>query len=210
MKALNIPFEEVLHKFGEEDFKQFSPTGTVPCLYEEIKSKKESLILWDSLAIVDHLSETYKNIWPNDKAARAWSRSACAEMHSGFTGIRNACSMSCGVRVKLKEQTPALLKDIARLEELWEEGLNQFGGPFLAGKNFSAVDAMFAPVVFRIQTYGLTLSDTAQNYIETILSHSAVKEWYDAAISEDFQELAHEEWINNAGTIERDFRAARK
>ncbi len=208
MKALNIPFKEELHKFGEEDFKQFSPTGTVPCLYDE--TRNETLIIWDSLAIVDHLAETHKNIWPENEKARAWSRSACAEMHSGFTGIRNTCSMSCGVRVKLHEETPDLLKDIARLNALWNEGLSTFGGPYLAGAHFTAVDSLYAPIVFRVQTYGLTLKDAAKNYVELMLAHPAMKEWYKDGINEDFQEQAHEEWIYNAGVVEKDLRVAKK
>ncbi len=208
MKALNIPFEEVLHKFGEENFKTFSPTATVPCLYDETNNEK--LILWDSLAIIDHLSEEYKKIYPENKAARAWSRSACAEMHSGFTGVRNTCSMSCGVRVKLHEEAPELLKDIARLDTLWKEGVNKFGGPYLAGKEFSAVDAMYAPVVFRVQTYGLKISDISQTYVETMLAHPAMKEWYEASLNENFREKAHEEWISDAGIVEIDYRVKEK
>lgn len=44
---------------------------------------------------------------------------------------------------------------------LWCEGLRRFGGPFLAGAAFGAVDAFFAPVAFRVQSYGLGLSAPA-------------------------------------------------
>ncbi|MGH1471973.1 MAG: glutathione S-transferase [Cellvibrionaceae bacterium] len=208
MRALNISFEGVLHKFGEEDFKTFSPAATVPCLYDE--ESQEKIILWDSLAIIEYLSEEHKNIYPESKTARAWSRSACAEMHSGFSGIRNVCSMSCGVRVTLHKETPELLKDIARLDTLWSEGINKFGGPYLAGKEFSAADAMYSPVVFRVQTYGLKLSDISQAYIKTMLAHPAMKEWYEAALNENFREKAHEEWTRNTGTTEKDFRIKEK
>ena len=57
--------------------------------------------------------------------------------------------MSCGVRVRLIEHSAALDRDVARLGALWNEGLRRFGGPFLAGTAFTAVDAFFAPVAFR-------------------------------------------------------------
>ena len=50
--------------------------------------------------------------------------------------------------------------DIARLVELWGDGFKRFGGPFLAGNSFGAVDAFFCPVAFRVQTYGLALPGT--------------------------------------------------
>ena len=96
-------------------------------------------------------------VWPQEAEARAWARSAAAEMHSGFTELRNRCSMSCGVRLRLKETPAALERDIARLETLWSDGLARFGGPFLAASSFTAVDAFFAPVAYRVQTYGLQL-----------------------------------------------------
>lgn len=107
------------------------------------------------MAITEYLAEQHPGVWPADAKTRAWARCAAAEMHSGFTALRNTCSMSCGVRVKMNEISPALRNDINRIGELWQEGLTRFGGPFLAGKQFSAVDAFFAPVVFRIKTYQL-------------------------------------------------------
>ena len=44
----------------------------------------------------------------------------------------------------------ALKHDLFRLGDLWNDGLRRFGGPFLAGNSFTAVDAFFAPVAFRI------------------------------------------------------------
>jgi glutathione S-transferase len=92
----------------------------------------------------------------------AWARCAAAEMHSGFQALRNTCSMNCGVRVKLHAQSEALKKDIARIAELWTEGLARFGGPFLAGAKFGAVDAFFCPVAYRVQSYGLELPPQAR------------------------------------------------
>ncbi|GAB7204948.1 hypothetical protein OS31_19000 [Dickeya oryzae] len=143
LKTLDIPFEEILTPFApapvQTAFKTFSPTGKVPCLVDD------GITVWDSLSITEYLAEDVPAVWPQDKAARAWARSAAAEMHSGFNALRNQCSMSCGVRVELHAITPELQRDIDRLNQLWQEGIARFGGPFLAGAQFSAVDAFFRP-----------------------------------------------------------------
>jgi glutathione S-transferase len=205
MRALNIPFEEQLHPFPEKGiwktYRNFSPTGKVPCL------QHDEVAVWDSLAIAEYLAEQHKEIWPTDKKARTWARCASAEMHSGFQALRNDCGMSCGIRIQLNDMSPKLQRDIARINELWNQGLAEFGGPFLAGEKFSAVDAFFAPVVFRVQTYHLTLSDKAKSYAQTMLALPAMKQWYDAALLETWREQGHEKDILAAGKVVSDHRA---
>jgi glutathione S-transferase len=181
-------------------YRSFSPSGKVPCLQDGDR------IIWDSLAIVEYLAEQHPQVWPNDKAARAWARCAAAEMHSGFQSLRNNCGMSCGMRIKLHGISPSLQKDITRIDELWCQGLDTFGGPFLAGAAFSAVDAFFAPVAFRAQTYQLPLSDSANQYLQTLLALPAMKAWYDAALLEEWREPAHEQEVLDAGTLLADLR----
>ncbi|MEQ9900659.1 glutathione S-transferase family protein [Pectobacterium punjabense] len=205
LKTLSIPFEEKQVVFApgmaQPAFKAFSPTAKVPCLIDG------ETTVWDSLAITEYLAEQHPDIWPADAKTRAWARCAAAEMHSGFTTLRNTCAMSCGVRVKLNEISPALSSDITRISELWQEGLTRFGGPFLAGKQFSAVDAFFAPVVFRIKTYQLTVSLEAAAYCEHLLALPAMQQWLQDALAETWREAAHEEEVTNAGEVVEDFRA---
>ena len=155
LRMLGIPFEEKLVPLPEsgawEKFREFSPSGRVPVL------KDGNVTVWDSLAIVEYLAERHPGVWPEQAAVRAWARSAAAEMHSGFSALRNICTMNCGIRVSLKERPAALGADIARFTEIWNEGLRRWGGPFLTGGKFTAVDAFFAPLAFRVQTYGLAL-----------------------------------------------------
>lgn len=200
MKELEIPFTEILHPFGEEDFNSFSPSATVPCLEDG------ELRLWDSLAIIEHLAETHEGVWPSDLAAKAWARSATSEMHSGFNGIRNTCSMTCGQRIDLSEINSDLQKDLDRLNTLWTEGLNNFSGPFLAGNKFTAVDGFFAPVAFRIQAYDLPVGDKAKQYVATLLALPSMQQWYEEALLEPWREQAHEDWISQAGKVVKDFR----
>jgi glutathione S-transferase len=205
MKVLGIPFEEVQSPFpglsSFREFRAFSPTGMVPLL------KDGELRVWDSLAIAEYLYEAEPKVWPAGREDRAWARSAAAEMHSGFSALRNTCGMNCGVRIRLNEVTPALQKDLDRIGELWTEGLLRSAGPFLTGKQFTAVDAFYCPVAFRIQTYGLKLGNAAMGYATTLLNLPAMKEWYEAALRETWREEGHEAENHAAGTYTADFRA---
>ncbi len=205
MTTLGVPFEESLHPFpmggGPTGFEAFSPTGKVPVLVDGEHT------VWDTLAIAEYLAEQHSAVWPADKNARAWARSAAAEMHSGFGALRNTCSMSCGVRVALHLPLPdGLQQDLRRLQNLWTEGLARFGGPFLAGAQFSAVDAFFCPVAFRVQTYGLTLSAPCMAYVQTLLALPAMQAWYQAALAEPWIEPAHDADVLAFGKLTQDLR----
>jgi glutathione S-transferase len=194
MRELGIAFEERFHPFATgEDFTCFSPSGKVPCLHDG------ELVVWDSLAIVEALAESHAQVWPSDRVARAWARSAAAEMHSGFGVLRQHCSMSCGVRIRLHTYPDALARDVARIDALWSEGLGRFGGPFLAGASFSAVDAFFAPVVFRVQTYDLALSGGAAAYVVQMLALPGMQQWYADALAERWRDELHEVELRAAG-----------
>ena len=202
MTELGIPFKESLNQFtADSNFKSFSPTGLVPCLVDG------DAVVWESLAIVEYLAEQHPHVWPSDKAARTWARSATSEMHAGFSALRNQCPMSCGIRVKLQTLSPELKKEIARLNELWGQGLDRFGGPFLAGKTFTAVDAYYAPVCFRAQSFGLELSPEAEAYKHQILNLPSMQAWYEAGLKETWRDVPHEDEIMALGEITEDLRA---
>ena len=205
LRALEIPFEDRLEPFTQavnyDAFRAFSPTGQVPVLLDGDRT------VWDSLGIVLYLAERHPGVWPDDAAARGWAQCATAEMHGGFGGVRNAYTMNVGVRVSPPAPTPALAREIARLAELWAEGLDRFGGPWLAGPTFGAVDAFFAPVAFRVRTYGLDVGAAGAAWVARILEHPAMREWETAALTESWREAAHEAELAAAGTITADHRA---
>ena len=205
MRELNIAFREHLVPFGQESswqsYRKISPSGRVPCLIDG------GIVVWDSLAIAEYLAEKHAVVWPAQAAARAWARSAAAEMHSGFGELRSRCSMSCGQRIRLDEFPAALEHDIARLNTLWNDGLHRFGGPYLAGAAFTAVDAFYAPVAFRIQSYGLTLDTTAAAYADHLLRARAMQEWYADALKETLRDQPHDEEISRVGKVLQDLRA---
>lgn len=182
MRHLGIDFVERLVPFAADGqanpFTDFSPSGKVPCLSDG------GVVVWDSLAIVEYLAEQWPRVWPAEKTARAWARSAASEMHSGFQALRTVCPMDCAARIRIDLPAPGLAKDLARVDDLWRQGLSRFGGPFLAGADFTAADAFFAPVAFRVQTYGLPLSDASNAYVQRLLALPAMQEWYAAALKE--------------------------
>jgi len=205
MRTLGLPFEEELRPFpmegGASGFEAFSPTAKVPCLHDRDQ------VVWDSLAIVEYLAERHAAVWPADASARAWARCAAAEMHAGFSTLRNICSMNCGLRVGL--HAPALktvAADLQRLQALWSQGLQRFGGPFLAGSTFTAVDAFFCPVAFRVQTFALPLSQACGAYVQTLLDMPAMKDWYAAALREPWLEPVHDAHTLAHGQLLADLR----
>ena len=195
-----IPFEEVMVRFDSFDagskFKTrlstLTPTGKVPVLVDG------DLAIWDTQAIAEYAAERFpeKNLWPQDKAARARARSVCAEMHAGFTGLRSHCAMN--IEAHLPEAGALIWRDqatvradVARLVAMWQELLAHYGGPMLFG-NFSVADATFAPVCMRLKTYALPVPADIATYVERVRALPGVKAWIDGALAEkdflDFEE----------------------
>ncbi len=206
MKGLGLTFEDQLQPFTKpsnyEEFRSFSPTGQVPVLLDEGRT------IHDSLGITLYLSDRHDGVWPKDPDARAWAQCAVVEMHSGFSALRNDCTMNVGVRVKPKPMSDALKANVARIAELFAEGLSRFGGPFLAGATFSAADAFFAPVAFRVRTYGLDVGTAGQAWVDHILSHPAMLQWEAEALAESWREAGHEAELRAAGQVIADYRTA--
>lgn len=203
MKGLGIAFEDRLEPFTKpsnyEEFRAFSPTGQVPVLIDGGRS------IHDSMGIALYLADRHEGVWPGEADARSWAQCAASEMHSGFSVLRNDCTMNVGVRVRPKPMSDALKANIARIAELWEEGLRRFGGPYLAGSAFSAVDAFFAPVAYRVRTYGLDVGK-GQAWVDHILTHPAMQQWEAEALQESWREIGHEEELAACGAIIADYR----
>jgi glutathione S-transferase len=203
MKALGIAFEDRLEPFTKpqnyDEFRAFSPTGQVPVLLHEGRT------IHDSMGIALYLADRHEGVWPKDEAARAWAQCAASEMHAGFSALRNDCTMNVGVRVKPKPMSDALKANVARVRELWEEGLARFGGPFLAGAEFSAVDAFFAPVAYRVRTYCLDVGK-GQAWVDRIIAHPAMQQWEAEALAESWREVGHEEELRTCGEVTADYR----
>lgn len=195
-----IAFEEVMLRFDSFDgcstfkagLKDITPVGKVPVLVHH------GFAVWDTLAIAEYVAETFpeKNLWPVNAQARARARSVCAEMHSGFTGLRSACPMNIeahlpDVGALALRDKPAVRADLQRIITLWSGLLAEHQGPMLFG-DFSIADAYFAPVVMRLTTYALPVPADVAAYMDRVCALPGVKAWIDGALAEkdfiDFEE----------------------
>ena len=185
MKQLGIDFEEKKLRFHSDEWNaeigRWSPSRLVPVLWRGEQS------VWDTLAIMETLHEWYpdKGVWPRDAAARAFARSASAEMHSGFRELRSNMPMNIRASHPGKGLKPPVQAEIDRIERLWNEARERFGsgGPFLFGA-FSAPDAMYAPVVMRFKTYGVKLASESARYCEAVRNAPGVRAWIENALQE--------------------------
>jgi glutathione S-transferase len=199
MRQNDIAFEEVKLRFThgadtafQREVARYSPAGRVPVLMVDGQA------VWDTLAIAETLAERFPELalWPRDAAARARSRSLCAEMHAGFGALRSHCPMNIEAslpdagRRALSEQ-PGVRADLARIDAMWSQQLAASGGPFLFGR-FGIVDAYYAPVVSRVRTYALPLSAAAMAYADRVWAAPGVAAWVADALAErdflDFEE----------------------
>lgn len=183
MRAKGVEFEEKLTPFDDEGgnplFKEFSPTGKVPVLVDG------DLTIWESLAILEYLADRFpdRGFWPADRAARAHARSIANEMHGGFSALRNACPMNIRRPPAAIEVPPKVMDDVRRIEQIWSECLQKSGGPFLFGE-FTNADAMYAPVVNRLEVYKLSEHPGVLAYRRAMKHLPAWREWEEAARAE--------------------------
>jgi glutathione S-transferase len=185
LRQLGIPFEEVKLRFHSEEWDsniaRWSPSGLVPVLWRGKQS------VWDSLAIMETVNEWFpaKSVWPRDEDARILARAASAEMHSGFRDLRSAMPMNIRSSHPGKGMNAQVQANIDRIESLWAEARRRFGqrGDFLFGE-FSAADAMFAPVVMRFRTYAVKLRPESSRYCEAMLGAPGMRAWIEEAVKE--------------------------
>ncbi|MCP5270662.1 MAG: glutathione S-transferase family protein [Burkholderiaceae bacterium] len=195
MRACGIAFTEEKLRFDFSPDSPFrravaavSPAGKVPVLLLD-----EGFAVWDTLAIAETLADRFPQagVWPADANPRARARSVSAEMHSGFSALRNHCPMNIEaslheVGARIWAEQVAVRADVARIEAIWADALAMSGGPFLFGA-FGAADAFYAPVVMRLRSYGLPVGEATRAYMDRVVAHPAVAAWIaDALAEQDF------------------------
>ena len=199
MRQLGLHFEEIKLRFDFTPHSAFrralahhSPAGLVPILLDD------SFAVWDTLAIMEYLNEKFptRGVWPEDIQQRARARCLAAEMHSGFGALRNHCPMNIEAQLadvgqRVWAEQAEVRANVERIEVMWLEALAASGGPFLFGE-FSAVDAMYAPVAMRMRTYALPMSPHVASYVQRLAAAPGVAAWITDALAEkdflDFDE----------------------
>ncbi len=182
MRHFEIAFDEIVIPLAQDNTQaellRYSPSGKCPVLIDG------DITIWDSLAIIEYLAEMYpeKPLWPKARAARARARSLAAEMHSGFASLRGLLPMNMRRAVKRVALSPEASADAARLEQAFQQAREAFGqaGPFLFG-DFSAADAMFAPIVNRLHVYDVPVTPATKAYMDAVMALPAWQEWHTQA-----------------------------
>jgi len=213
MTALGIPFEERVIPMYFPDSKarmlDVSPTGKMPCLVvppaeaaadpsaAQASCSAQWLKVWESLAIIEYLHERYpdKGVWPKASAARAHARAISNEMHAGFMALRQHCPTNFRRERKFRELTPEAAENVRRIEIIWAEARETFGSkkkPFLFG-DFSAADAMYAPIVNRLHIYDVSVSPQTREYMDAIMALPAWAAWRKDAAREKWREPRYDE-----------------
>lgn len=185
MRAFGIPFDELVVPLRTPQTKEMiarlSPSGKVPVLIDG------DALVWESLAIIEYLAEKFPTvaIWPKDVFARAQARSISNEMHGGFLPLRQALPMNLAKRFRTPQMSEDVQANVARIEQLWRETTAEFAGrgSYLLG-DFSAADAMFAPVVTRLDTYQIPVAPDTRRYMDAVLAHPAFLAWKAGAQAE--------------------------
>jgi glutathione S-transferase len=177
LRFVNAPFDEIsisLYVPGsrEKVMKLGGQTGLVPVL------EADGYPIWDTLAITEYRFEQYPSIWPDERFARARARSYSGEIHSSLNALRSAMPVNTRGRRRSAVRTQAVEQDIARVADIWATSGAHRDGPWLFGR-FCAADIMFAPVASRFKTYGVSVSGQAAHYLNELLSHPLVTEWFD-------------------------------
>jgi glutathione S-transferase len=193
MTALGIPFRETVIPLYRPDSKarllDISPAGKVPCLVDG------DVAVWESLSIMEYLNERFpdKGVWPAAAVARAQARSIASEMHAGFQALRQFCPMNLTKRFHPRELSSDVADNVRRLEGMWSDARRRFkgSGEFLFG-DFCAADAMYAPVVTRLDTYQVPVATETRQYMNAVLGHPAFVKWRTEAFTETW-DLSHYE-----------------
>lgn len=163
----------------------FKPSRTVPAL------RTKDAVIWDTLAMAETLAESHQGLWPADPAARAYARSVTAEMHSGFGALRDHCPMNLRAAFAQCGPSDAVLADIKRIETLWSDGVERFGGPWIAGE-YSLADVFYAPVAMRIAGYGLSVSAAAEAYVKAHLADLSLRQWRAMGFAENWVQSVYD------------------
>ncbi|MBT0724519.1 glutathione S-transferase [Rosenbergiella sp. S61] len=144
----------------KSELQSLCATGLVPFLDDG------ELRIHDSLAITEYLNElSAGGLYPTERGKRALCRSLCAEMHSGFTALRQAMPFTTAAVSQQSTFSPAQAAEIGRVKTLFCCA----EGPFYLGDKPTAVDAFYAVLACRLNHYGVRLQGKAGEYQQQLL-----------------------------------------
>ena len=182
-KMAGLDFDEVMVDASAPETRQelllLSPSVLVPRLTHG------EVVVWDTLAIAAYLDESFPDVGiiPKEPVRRSHCRAVCGEMHSGFYNLRSALPMNLKARHETFKIFTGARPDVERIQTIWTECLETYGGPYLFGR-LTMADAMYAPVCTRFRTYAVDLPEPLQEYCDRIFEWDLMKEWTNGAVAE--------------------------
>ncbi len=203
LKQASVAFEEIVIPLYQPEsaskIKAWIDSARVPLLVLDDGTR-----VWDSLAIGEAIAEKWpeSGAWPTDFRLRAMARSACAEMHSGFSEVRRVLTHNVMRRYAPEawrkvaasvEVERAVEAEVERLHAVLIALLTASGGPFLGGARFGYVDAFFVPIVSRFATYAISSPDSVAAYCARIEALPTYADWRNEAAAEPWR-IAHYEY----------------
>ena len=160
-----------------EDLMALNPYVSLPTLIDR------ELILYDSRVIVEYLDERYPHppLMPVSPVDRAKLRLGLATLERDFVEPAVALDLVLGTRVENTHRK--------KLKSLLTSSADLFGiKQFFLSDDFTIVDCVIAPVLWRLDLYRIELSDkqkSISSYMERIFSRETFKE----SMTEDEEEM---------------------
>jgi RNA polymerase-associated protein len=150
-----------------EDLLDLNPYHSVPTLVDR------DLVLYDSRVIIEYLDERFPHppLMPIDPVTRAQFRVALYRVERDWYSL--ALDIEQGALSKTADHSRKVLGEaISSSSEVFKRK------PFFLHDEFSLVDASIAPILWRLQHYGIELPVQAQpivKYMNTIFSRAAFR-----------------------------------
>ena len=160
-----------------EDLMALNPYVSLPTLIDR------ELILYDSRVIVEYLDERYPHppLMPVSPVDRAKLRLGLATIERDFVEPAVALDLVLGTRVENAHRK--------KLKSLLTSSADLFGiKPFFLSDVFTIVDCVIAPILWRLDLFGIELSGNQKSinsYRERVFSRVAFKE----SMTEDEEEM---------------------
>jgi RNA polymerase-associated protein len=167
-KGMDFEIRDVDLYNKPEDIAVMNPYGQVPILVER------DLILYESNIINEYIDERFPHpqLMPGDPVDRARVRSVFAQFRE-----RTVCSRVDAGVTQAKGNEKALEKARAHIRDRLTQLAPVFlKNKFMLGDSFSMLDVAIAPLLWRLDYYGIELSKNAApllKYAERIFSRPA-------------------------------------
>ncbi len=176
-KSINIDIVEVDDGNYPEDLLDLNPYNTVPTLVDR------DLVLYDSRVIIEYLDERFPHppLMPVDPVTRAQFRLALYRIEHDWYSLADEIEGG-GDRKPVTRARKALRDSIVSSVEIF--GAKRF---FLSDE-FSLVDSSIAPILWRLNVFGIDLPSQAKpvlQYMDEIFSRPS----FQASLTELEQEM---------------------